>query len=778
MRPYVAVIADSLIEALYSRVLWMLIGCITLLLVVLAPIGVRYPLTTNFERGDLDDPVGLAEQLIQASRTENDSPARAVWGHLSPLQQEAVEQLSSSPDDRAELAQLRSRVVSGLNLLVEEDDLFSEAQWKQIVLSREGRRLKKLAKRTRLQEQRLKRIALQATFPRFLKRGPRTSAQFTYFGWSLGPPLPMIGGSVREAVPLVLLGFMNGVAAPLGVLIAILVTASIVPNMFDAGSVNLLFSKPLLRPLLFLAKFLGGCWFVLISASYLVGGLWLILGWRFELWHGKILWLIPILSFLFAVYYTVSALVGLVWRNTIIAIATTILFWAVCFCVGLSFDLIQTLSIVPQRISKIVVADDDVFTILESGTIDICHAEDRSWRQVYPVAGDQNMGQFEIRNSIVGPVFDPQQNRLVAIASQGNQSQLMVAYHDNHWDWSKKSGVPRGCVGLFRMPTGELIVVERNGVSRIDKVDEQHTADLSIFGWKYTLGPKRGALQSIGPTGESALSRISAAAVDPSTGWLFVVADGKLVGLESTPDHLRFEGMATAELVSKETATPADDAEDFEPSTKSRMVVLAAAAGHIVVADEKGFVSLRDGKTLKTTQTLRPFGDSQPRFAISSDDGNFIGVLFHNGHLWLYDVAAEQDVTARVPFQGSITAAEFGDDGHLLLSDRIARVRQVAIDSPGGPGAVQKTYAGSLGLIERVFFYGVRPLYHLFPKPGKLKDTAGYLLTEQNAVNVSRDRSLKGARVQWNPWAPVWSSLAFMVVMLGLACIYIQRAEF
>jgi ABC-type transport system involved in multi-copper enzyme maturation permease subunit len=60
----------------------------------------------------------------------------------------------------------------------------------------------------------------------------------------------------------------------IGLFIAILVTAPTIPQMFETGSLHLLLSKPISRSLLFLAKFVGGCAFVVICATYLSAGDW------------------------------------------------------------------------------------------------------------------------------------------------------------------------------------------------------------------------------------------------------------------------------------------------------------------------------------------------------------------------------------------------------------------------------------------------------------------------------------------------------------------------
>ncbi|MDC0311312.1 ABC transporter permease, partial [bacterium] len=55
----------------------------------------------------------------------------------------------------------------------------------------------------------------------------------------------------------------------IGLLIAIIVTANLIPETFEPGSLNLLLSKPISRWGLYVAKFVGGCAFIAICAAYL-----------------------------------------------------------------------------------------------------------------------------------------------------------------------------------------------------------------------------------------------------------------------------------------------------------------------------------------------------------------------------------------------------------------------------------------------------------------------------------------------------------------------------
>src|SRR5678815_4045367 len=130
-----------------------------------------------------------------------------------------------------------------------------------------------------------------------------------------------------------------------------------------------LLSKPISRSLLFLTKFAGGCAFILLNAAYFIVGLWLILGLRFDLWSGRLLLSIPIFLFLFAIYYAVSSLAGVLWRNAVVSIVVTILFWAACFAVGTTKTVLEETWLNSSRHMKLISAGDSLFGVTEQGQV-------------------------------------------------------------------------------------------------------------------------------------------------------------------------------------------------------------------------------------------------------------------------------------------------------------------------------------------------------------------------------------------------------------------------
>ena len=112
-------------------------------------------------------------------------------------------------------------------------------------------------------------------------------------------------------------------------------------------------------------------------------GLWLLVGVRLGVWNERLLWSIPLFLFIFLVYYSVSAFAGLVWRNTIVSVVVTVVFWFACFLVGTAHDTIENLIIAPQRFSKVLAAGDDTFAITQSGTVQRWDAEETKWTPAF-----------------------------------------------------------------------------------------------------------------------------------------------------------------------------------------------------------------------------------------------------------------------------------------------------------------------------------------------------------------------------------------------------------
>lgn len=61
-------------------------------------------------------------------------------------------------------------------------------------------------------------------------------------------------------------------------------TASFIPSMLEKGTIDLLISKPISRPMILISKYLGAVLFVFLSMVFLMGSIWLILSLKSGYW--------------------------------------------------------------------------------------------------------------------------------------------------------------------------------------------------------------------------------------------------------------------------------------------------------------------------------------------------------------------------------------------------------------------------------------------------------------------------------------------------------------
>lgn len=113
--------------------------------------------------------------------------------------------------------------------------------------------------------------------------------------------------------------------------LALISTASIFPDLLAGGSVDLYLSKPISRLRLFLTKYLGGLLFVVLQTAVFAGAAYVVFGVRAGQWRASLFLIIPLATLLFSYLFAVCVLIGVLTRSTIAAILVTCLFWLLCF---------------------------------------------------------------------------------------------------------------------------------------------------------------------------------------------------------------------------------------------------------------------------------------------------------------------------------------------------------------------------------------------------------------------------------------------------------------
>jgi len=351
MRPYLTVIKDSFREARSSSVLWILGIIWTILLLALLPLSLAETRASLLTSRSVRNWVGLLQQVQKEAATEGPSPGKQIWRLADERYKTAVTAALSRENPRL-TEKLVTDTVKLFNSALDSSDFYNKEAFARISLNKEASQLAKRDRESLGQEERqyFNRLVLKAAFPFYLGATPNNVVQVGYFG-GVAMTLPM---TLKQAEPYVktllatCMVFFLGIAA---IFIAILVTASMIPRTFEAGAIDLLLSKPVSRPWLFLSKFFGGCLFVLLNTSYLIVGVWLIAGLRLQIWEHRLLLCIPLFLLSFSTYYCVSALAGVHWKNAVVSVVVTLAFWA--GCAGLSFVkwILQTFTLDSKRVA-------------------------------------------------------------------------------------------------------------------------------------------------------------------------------------------------------------------------------------------------------------------------------------------------------------------------------------------------------------------------------------------------------------------------------------------
>lgn len=114
-------------------------------------------------------------------------------------------------------------------------------------------------------------------------------------------------------------------------ILALISTASIVPDMVSGGSIDILLSKPIGRTRLFLTRYFTALLFVLVQVTVFTVAAFLVVGIRGGTWEPWFLVAIPLVVIFFSYLYSICALVGLLTRSTIVSLLATMLFWLAIF---------------------------------------------------------------------------------------------------------------------------------------------------------------------------------------------------------------------------------------------------------------------------------------------------------------------------------------------------------------------------------------------------------------------------------------------------------------
>ncbi len=198
----------------------------------------------------------------------------------------------------------------------------------------------------------------------------------------------------RTSVHFLQLVLAGGVADTLGLLLTLIWTAGFLPGFLEGRSLSVLLAKPVSRWQLLAGKYLGVLSFVLLHATLFVGGTWLAIAVKTGIWDASYLYAIPLLLLHFAVFFSVSLLLAVCTRSTVVSVFGSILFW--CIAWGMNYG--RHFMVTCERL-----APEGTFSGSLSWLVDIGY-----W--ILPKPADFGMLLYDALDAknFFGPAFDPQ----------------------------------------------------------------------------------------------------------------------------------------------------------------------------------------------------------------------------------------------------------------------------------------------------------------------------------------------------------------------------------
>ncbi|MCA9173267.1 MAG: ABC transporter permease [Planctomycetales bacterium] len=798
MRPYLAIIFDSLREALASRVLWVLVVGISLVLISLAPLGYRVEWTTNFlANSDFFHIKELARELSDG-QLELASPARAVWNQLEAGDRTLIEQFATK--DESDLFRDAGQLRRALNKVIDAETLYSEEHWEGRRLLPEAEELLERRDRwTETERKRCHRLLLEGAFPEYFRNRPDKSVTLTYAGIAF-PRTPLSESQLQTIIKEWILPLItNLLLGAVAVLIALLVTSTIIPEMFAPGSLHLLLSKPISRSLVFLSRFFGGCFFVLINVSYLLIGLWLIAGWRFQIWNAGLLKCIPLFLFLFIVYYSVSALAGAYWKNPIVAVAVAIGLWGICFVIGLAKGGLEG-GARRASLRRIVVGDELLLSVAENDEVAVWSEPDQQWTPVYE-GSRLNHGPIYFAEPGVIVSTSGNRSRRPRLLPRSQRETLESGRASNGWQRESLGAAPPDLGAIFSIDQQRIVAVAGDGLHLYNRdLDSKQRGlfgiqlplpGLAAMAWRRIGGPMasesegdvseaeanavgdnsaKGASETAKGASETAKGASETAFWQPpldgdghrESGEILVYQRGVVMRFAADEDN--YTEAARINLVEEV---------DVDPNAGAAIRWVGNQA-IVLIAD--GHLLFLDGKTLSVTDRAQS-RSRPPRAVAVSPDHRSLAVLDQGGNVTLSHEETgtpHSTDTLHSVKAPSGTAIALTNDSLWVGSDNRS-LTGLSIAT----GQVTEQIRPPLDNLQRVNRWLIQPLASWLPMPGELGETAHYLLSGKETANLDPfETRLEGRFQPLDPWTPVIRCSIFVAVMLALGCWYIERQEF
>ena len=495
MRPYLAIIKDSFRAAMASRVLYVLLLLITLLLVAIAPFHIRETLDWELRKDvNVRQPDRMLRAIVEGADKESEAHIARIWELLPDKTRTKMKEIVERPENTGlddpnipgappkviEDIHTYDELIVQLNKVIENREFYRPEDWEGRGISSEARELidQGVDELSDVRSKRLNRLLIANAVPMSVDKGNSTALDFYYLVWRIPITVSVTHQQFAQTLTSELPVYFDKFVMSIGLLIAIVVTANMIPETFEPGSLNLLLSKPVSRWGLYSAKFLGGCVFIALCACYLFLGIWIWLGVSMDVWDRAILFSIPLYVLVFAIYFSVSTLVGLIWRSAIVSVMLTLLFWAFCFTIGSAYGFVNT-KMSNSEFVNLLPIEEKVYTS------DLLHQfaswdeSNQAWdKKLEAELGQQGEIAFGINSYFVplrdvpafpglgnflAPICDQKNSRILASRYEFGQSMAsgkkkLFVSDDEELNFKEVGHFPRDTIQLFNSDKGILAV--------------------------------------------------------------------------------------------------------------------------------------------------------------------------------------------------------------------------------------------------------------------------------------------------------------------------------
>ena len=823
MRPYLAIIKDSFRAAMASRVLYVLLVLITLLLLALAPLHMNESLDWRLATDvNVHNPQSLLRRMVAENQTK--PPTVRVWSMLSDSLKEriteVVEDQNKVDEEPTEGPQIgltnlfvQEELVEELNGIISNRDFYHAEDWQDRVLPTEAQDLidSGVGGLSKIRSKRLNRLLLAQAFSGFVDSGNSSALTIKYAIWEFPIPVTMthqqFAQTLTASIPWMSWAwYFEKMVLSVGLLIAIIVTANMIPDMFEPGSLNLLLSKPISRWGLFTSKFFGGCVFIALCASYLFFGIWLWMGLAMGVWDRAMLLSIPLYVIVFAIYFSVSAVVGLIWRSPIVSVILTLIFWAFCFSIGSTYAPFNR-KMKNSEFNSLLAVNDQVYAADVIHRFKVWDEDEKGWEQ----ALDSSMGeeveiQFQVNsymftmkdfpampgiNNFLPPIFDSQNSQIFSSSydlensfSAGPKPLFVGKVAQGRAPKFAKAGnLPTDAVRLFATADG-VVAASSNGFYRLS----QTALDNSIV-----QNPNSATEESGEPTVENAPATTEGQFDPESDTSLPDDSNAKDLFQRIGPDtqmtirsanHVDYcrnrnefavYRRGKLRIFKSENQKLVQHAElELDLSFDIGMTCRLAYQGEtIVLAFGNGKVITIDAETVTENNEYQPESRSAIEMVRGSASGRYFGVLYRNGNLWLLDTEGETEMRlADITGQGEVCTFAF-DDEDLWVCENTDRAAHYDLAN----NKLVARHAPSGTRVEWFYRFLLRPFYKICPKPGEFYKVVSHLSSAGDSKaneNLDLNKTVEAS----DPWAPLWSGLLFMFAMLSLGCLVFQSRDY